>query len=35
MRTVIRATAPTRAKKAKTISIQPRISFGGWVQRPA
>jgi hypothetical protein len=33
MRTVIRATAPTRAKKAKTISIQPRISFGGWVQR--
>jgi hypothetical protein len=33
MRTVIRATAPTRAKKAKTISIKPRISFGGWVQR--
>jgi hypothetical protein len=30
MRTVIRATAPTRAKKAKTISIEPRISFGGW-----
>ena len=33
MRTVIRAIAPTRAKEAKTISIQPRISFGGWVQR--
>ena len=32
MRTVIRAIPPTRAKKAKTISIQPRISFGGWVQ---
>jgi hypothetical protein len=33
MRTVIRAIAPTRAKKAKTISIQPRISFGRSVQR--
>ena len=32
MRTVIRATPPMRAKKAKTISIRPPISFGGWVQ---